>query len=647
MRTTFLLLNFSLLAFSSSVFAQVNSFTKSNVKSIVLRLERKQEDPATARIQVFDRVTSSTKTLELKQVRSGKWWGGTYSLQSGEGQGKDVDFTFLHPTTRVQYKLLPLVVGQKQVVVMFETLESAEAFKNKHLKDGKFAEALGADRKIEDKDRVYDELREAERRAMALAAQERLSEEQRAAKARQALSLLNNADRLYQKEQYEDALEAYEKAIQFDPSLDKAYYRYGVSLYKTENFEKSLTFLNLAEGGIDNPIEKEYYLGLNKMRLQKLDEAVGHFHYVKDENDPKLSPMAAFLAGNILFQTEKYEESKSNFEFVLDNSQDPELDRAAEAKIEEIDRILQFQASQKEYLRYSVFTGLGYDSNILNQIQQGTPTDNAGYRLNYGLSLQGKFYQTYRTDFSGVLSFSDTYSMDKNFKSSRSLQTADPQVLMIGLPFRTQFALAKRPMVWSLTPSTTSITMDPDQTSRRRIIQSTTLDTDLNFPWSGHWLSGIRGQYNQDTSYLEVTDEDENLSSTRTTFGTTQTRILDARVGKSIGLDLAYAKTAAKGKNSSNDRTTIGLLYNYPIKWGEMQGNVKLEYMTLKYPTNSNNRSDTATSASLGVAKSFKSGLSLSGGYQYTANTSNVETYKYNKSIFNVMLSYSGAFSRK
>ena len=628
-------------------FSQVGNFSKKNVKYVVLRLEKKPEDPPTARIQVLDALTSTTKTLELKQVRSGKWWGGTYSLESGQGPGRDVDLSFVHPTSRVQYKLVPLVVAAKQVVVMFDTLENAEAFRSKYLKNNSANSLLDIKNSITDADRVQDELREAEKRAMALAAQERLSEEQQAAKARKALSLIGQADRLYQKEKYEDALEVYEKAIQFDPGLDKAYYKYGVSLYKTENFEKSLTMLNLAQQGVDNPLEKDYYLGLNKMRLKKFDEALDHFHYVKDENDPQLSPMAAYLAGNILYQLERYEEAKTDFEFVLDNSQQPELDNEAEARIEEIDRILQFQASQKEYLRYSIFTGVAYDTNILNQIQQGTPTDNAGYRSNYGLSLAGKFYQSHKTEFSGSLSFSDTLSMDKNLKNSRALQVADPQVLLLSLPYRTQFSVGKRSFFGALTPSSTSITMDPDQTSRRRIIQSNTLDADLSFPLFGPWMSGIRAQYNQDTSFLEVTDDDEDLSSTRTTIGTTQTRVLDARSGRSVGVDLAHSITTAKGKNNSNHRTILGLLYNAPLPWTEMQGYAKIEYMSLKYPANSNERSDSATSASFGVARTFKNGISLTGGYQYTSNSSNVESYKYNKSLVSLMVSFSGALSKK
>ncbi len=632
---------------SAVAHAQVTSFSKNNVKSLVLRLEKQAEDPAVTRVQLIDRATGKKKLLELKQVRSGKWWGGTYSLHSGEGDGKNVDFSFQNPTTQTPYQMLPVNVGGKQVLIMFQTSEAAEQFAKRHLKNGQITDVLQAPAALSDQDRVQAELKEAEKRAMALAEQERLSAEQRAQKGRQALALLDKADQLYRKEQYEDALESYEKAIQFDPSLDAAYYKYGVSLYKTDQFEKSLTMLGMSETGAENPLEKEYFVALNYVKLKKMDEAVEKLHDIKDENDPVLSSLSAYLAGDILFQQEKYSEAKSNFEYVLDNSQNPELDKAAEAKVEEIDRIVSFQASQKEFLRYSLFAGLSYDQNILNQIQQGQPTDNAGYRLSYGTSLIGYFYRTYKTEFTGQLAFLDMYSMDTKFKGNRTLQSADPQVLAISLPFRTQFALGQKAFSWSLSPSTTSVTMDPDQTTRRRIIQSNTVDTELSFPYAGLWISSLRGQYNQDTSYIEVTDEDENLSGTRTTFGTTQTRILDPRTGKTLGVDLSFAKNAAKGKNNNNDKMTVGLLYQFPISFWAMQSNAKLEYMTLKYPNNSNQRSDSATSASLGLAKSFKNGISLSASYQYTANTSNVENYRYNKSLISTMFSYSGAFSRK
>lgn len=637
-----------IIALPCTAMGQARSLKKPGIKSLTIRLEKPRDESRTTQIRVIDRGLNKTTTIELREVKSGKWWGGTYSVESTADQGREVDLQFIRSYSKEVYPLLFSSVADKRVVLLFQSQDSADTFFKANAR--KKVQVKRPKPVIEEKNSTQElnelELKAAEARALDLKNFEGLSQAERESRSREALTLLNSANELYSKLQYDGAAENYAKAKALDPTSDEAYYKYGVSLYKTEKYLESIAMLSVGEAGASSRVERDYYLALNHLKLKETGRALDLFHNVKDENDSDISPMAAFLAGNILLQQQKYKDAKADFEFVLDTSKSPELDVEAEKLIDEINRIESFLASQKEYLRYSIFTGISYDENILNFAESDQPLGASGYRGSYGVSFLGKIYQTYKSDLSLQLAFSDIYTWDTQFKPSRTLQTADPQALSISLPFRTQFQLGQNQWVWSVQPATTSVVMDVDATRRRRILQSGTLDTDLAFSWSPSWLSAMRLQVNQDTSFMESA-EDDNQSSLRTRVGTTQTKIIDPKFGKTLGFDLDFAKTAARGKNNTNNRWDTALTYGFPLGWGELQSNLKVGFASLKYPHNPNQRDDAITSFGIGTAKTFKSGLGISLSLQHLKNSSNVTNYTYDKTLVSTLLTYTGSFSRK
>jgi tetratricopeptide (TPR) repeat protein len=242
--------------------------------------------------------------------------------------------------------------------------------------------------RIQEQTRLSFEAQEAMKREELLKQQEAKSKEEKEKAKNLAAEKAKQAFAAYQKGKFDDAVKLYEEASSLDPENDVFYYQYGVSLYKVNNFNKSLSILSMAEGGDQNPIEHRYYVALNHLKLNEIDKAVSEFKEIKDEDDKSLSPISAFYAGNIELKQNKFKEAREDFQFVLDKSSDPQLDKEAEAKIEEIDRLEQFYESQKEIYKYVLFVGPQYDGNVLNVATQNLATNSEAIRLQYGVSFQ-------------------------------------------------------------------------------------------------------------------------------------------------------------------------------------------------------------------------------------------------------------------
>ena len=159
---------------------------------------------------------------------------------------------------------------------------------------------------------------------------------------------LKSAQQLISQEKYADAEKLFAQAVELDPTNSTFYYQYAVTLYKLENYNKSVVILRLAQGGEVNEVEKRYYVGMNLLKLREFEGAVTEFDAVQAANNESLSPSAAFFKGVIRFQKEQYDTAKKDFEYVLDNSKDPRLDQQAETYIEQIANVMAFEKEKKK-----------------------------------------------------------------------------------------------------------------------------------------------------------------------------------------------------------------------------------------------------------------------------------------------------------
>jgi hypothetical protein len=403
--------------------------------------------------------------------------------------------------------------------------------------------------------------------------------------------------------------------------------------------------LSLAEGEEINKTELTYFQALNHLKLENFDQALEEFIYVREENDESLSGIAAFFAGYISFQKQKYKEARNHFEFSLDHTRDVNLDKQAEGFLEEMDRVELFESKAKEKLRYSFVTGFGYDQNVLNVVNQDAATDIDAVRFNYGGSLIYRFKYDYKNEWSGEFNFFDTYSLTNQFKPDSTVQSADPLILSFGLPFHRQGTIGERPVVWGMNPSYQIISMSLDGGPRKQILNSFLTKFDLNFLLNSLWLSSYRFEYSMDQSGVTAASAENELSGVKLNLGMTQTRLLDTRGMQSLNYSLDLSQNQAKGDNYYYNKWTAGVGFNDKLP-RDFDGSLKLDYSYQDYPKASEARSDQLISLMGSVSKEILPPIIFNFSLQYNISASDVSAYNYNKYLFNFSLTYSGSKSK-
>ncbi len=497
-----------------------------------------------------------------------------------------------------------------------------------------------------EKERLEFEMREAVNREKNKAVFDRLSPAEKAAKKVSAKTFYEKSLSLAKMNDLIESEKALVQAIIRDPSEDLYYYAYGINLFKQNKNNQSLAMFSLAQGGEFNQAEYDYYIALNHMKLEEFDKALEEFESIRDDKDPYYSAVAGYLAGSIQFQFQKYDEARKNFETVLDISNDPKLDADAEKMIEAMNQIEAFKEIQKQYLRYSFFTGLTYDQNVLNVATQNLATNVEAYRLGYGSTVWYKISKKEKSEVGLQALYSDIYSVDKSGKATPTLQSADPQVMSLSVPMKFQGEAKENTPFYSVTPSYQLLFMNPDGTKRRQVLGTLQLTSDMTKPVTPTWIGVYKLEYGKDQSFLTASSVDDELNAERWTLGTTQVKLLNAQGTQTLAGDWNYTHNRAQGLNNEYKRQTLGLTYGFPSFSG-YAGSFRIETVSADYFRSSAFRLDSGRTFTLGHSKEIAKALSFSGNIIYTQNTSNVDLYKYNKWMFSVLFTYAGSLTEK
>lgn len=547
--------------------------------------------------------------------------------------------------------------GTVQKVLLFTTAEELAQFIAKT--EVKPVPAAGAEtakvlspkqiRKIEKEEREQKrrheqaqlllEEQQARQRAELLAQQAALTLAEKNRKKTEAQALVKEADQLYTQQKYTEAEQRYASAVQLNPEDDTYFYRYGVTLYKVGNYNKSLATLSMADVPGERALEKDYYVALNHLKLKDYDKARKEFVEIRSENDPSLSPMASFFAGNIEIQQQKFSEARVSMEYVLDNSKDPQLDRAAEDLLAQIDKLQSFYESKKEKYRFTGFLGATYDGNVLNVAENNVSTDVRSYRLNYGASALAIWHRSLTSDFGTQIGISDYYSTNTSFQGDAVLQTADPLQLELTLPFHKEFEYSKRSLNWELVPLYRSIYMSPTGGTRTEVIRSVGFNTTLAAPIQSDVLLAGRLEATSETSLLETSVGDDNQTGTRVGLTLMPTWILDLKGEKSLTLDAGYLINQAEGRNYRYKRSSLGLTYAFP-SWWKATGSLRGEYSSQNYDEAISPRIDANPIVTATWNKNLSRQLNFVLSLQYNVGDSDEDSYDYNKFVVTSLFTF-------
>ncbi|MCE3009000.1 MAG: hypothetical protein LW875_00090 [Proteobacteria bacterium] len=496
----------------------------------------------------------------------------------------------------------------------------------------------------QEKERARLAEQEVQRRAQLKAAEEKLAAEEIKKRKVAAQKLAEEGLKHYSSGNFQEAEAKFNQAVELDPSEQSFYYQYGVTLYRNEKFSKSLVVLrSLPPKGSFDPNEKEYFMGLNYLKLKEFSNAREQFARVQAKDVPQLSPSSAFFVGVIDFQTESFESAKSQFEYVLDKSTDAQLDRQAEAYLDQIANIMAFNEERKKKWIISFYGGLTFDSNIQqisnSQIDSGSSTGLEGFRWSYGTSVEYRPLYNEKNEFSLVASASDIYSTDTSFQAKGEFQNLDPLTVALTAPFKWKGQSFSKPSQTVLTPGYETIMMNLDGTgSRETIVNTLFAKIDQTLVVKDELWSNYSFEVRSDESQTSSTGDDDQTAM-RYTVATTQTFFQDDKKEKAWIADSAVTMNQAKGRNQEYNKIELGAAYLSPRRW-ETNLRARIGYFISDYGNHSTGRKDNQLSLSGLIQKKVNESVSGTLSLSYIDNGSTLSSSDYDKYTIGLGLSW-------
>lgn len=507
------------------------------------------------------------------------------------------------------------------------TLEAAQMSEK-----AKALEKLAQEAQARELERIRMEQLERQRALEKEKKAQQMSEAEKNQRKAKAEKLIEDAVAHFQAGRFAEAEKKFEEAIDVNP-LDKSYYySYAITLYRNEKYNEAMVAMKLAPDNPETALEKSYYEALIFYRLNEFTSALNNFQQIKQASHPVLSSSSAFYEGLILMSQDDLDNSKAAFEFVLDNSQDPNLDKQAEDYIEQILNLKKYKELAKKKIFLSGTVGAMYDSNVIlapdNIASQGTPKNKESPRALFSGGGHYRFLYTPKNEFKAGLNAVYLYSTET------SVATADAAVLNLNAPWTNKGLIGKKGYSFDIKPAYEVVLLDPTATGQTPIMPiafaSTVLSNDFTLINSQKWFSTYSFEARIDDSRLAVTSADENADAMKYTLKTNQTLLLDDSKKKVLVGGLGIVYNDSKGKNKQYLRYQGSVTYVAPTKW-DAAWNVNLSVYQLDYHNNSNGRKDFNTSLSTGFQKPIKEWFIWGAMGSYMKNSSNVQANDYSK----------------
>ncbi len=474
---------------------------------------------------------------------------------------------------------------------------------------------------------------ETQRLASLLQGYSSSSNEDRARRKSEAQKAADQAMLDYRASRFAEAKENFQKAVDLDPSARNYYFQYGVTLYKLDDFNRALVYLDLADSKNVNTVERDFYRGLAFYRLKDSRGALEAFETVASAKDPLVSPSARFYRGVIHFERKRWTESRAEFQNVLDNSKDPVLDERAEAYIESILRQQQWEAERSRKWSLTATIGELYDDNVLlssdSDRDRGTATNREALRTLLAGSLRYRPVYNEHSEFALQMDALTMYSIDTGFQRAQSISNADPTIVGLSAPWTHKGVFLGKGHKFDVVPGVEVTYMGIEGNEWKMIYQSYLASFRNMFIVSDRYITNVNLDLRSDNSKLNASTGDDDSSAIKSQLSWSNINFLEDKT-RIILSDVSFTLNNSKGKNSVFNRIDLGVGYVTPFYW-ETTFNTKLSYFHLTYPENSTGRTDDSVTLSVGLSRKLTD--RLMGGFMtsYNINSSNVSANQYKR----------------
>lgn len=428
---------------------------------------------------------------------------------------------------------------------------------------------------------------------------------------------------------YQKAQELFEKSSSLDPLNEKYYYFYGISLYRNDNFNKSLAVLTNATAPKDKLDEREFYLAMNQFKLKDYEKAILYFQKTIElsKNNIKLLNTSYFYRGICELEDSKYNESIQDFQFVLDHSDDADMDKKAEDYIEYAVRRQELERRYSKKLFLNALMGTMYDSNMLfatdSARDQGTANDIEGYRLLTQGQVKYRPFYDEKNEFAGTFDITNLHSVNNKFERTDNVKAVDPTIMSAALPWTHKTKLENLPYSFDLSPTLETTFLDPDATGSRSILDSYMVNFNNSIVSSSRWITNANMQVRYDNSNLSITSDADNQDSLKLVFNLSASYRLSEFSQRYIIPEIGYISNNASGSNYNYSRADVAISYVDEIFWKTIWSS-RLGYYAANYK---NSRNDNNYSLQTSFTKLIAAQWNFTLFANFTQNNSTTNQY--------------------
>ncbi len=436
-------------------------------------------------------------------------------------------------------------------------------------------------------------------------------------------------------DQLEKSMNEFFEASNLAPSEENIYEQYGVSLFRHKKFNQAIVALSISQPTKERVPEKHFYIGMSFYKLKDYEKAIKHFDEVIKAKDRALAPTASFYKGLSLIEINEFDKSKEAFQFVLDTSENPEMDKKAEKYIEYgLDRKA-LAKKRANWFRISGVMGLMYDSNIIladDQLTQNNDvTDENGWRLLAQVAPKFRPYYSQSDEINIELNVTTLKSFDEGFQSNEVAETADPLVLGANVPWTHRGTLGGKGYVFDLIPGYEQIIMDLDGTGAATISNSIKLGINNTLVVNRNWIA--KGDYTFASVDSNILGEETVADAFSAKMKLSSIIVLNKDLERYLIPEFSYRIHDAKSSTYAFNRMDIGVTFTTAL-WSSFVWNNRLAYFISNYEST---RTDNNYTVATGLSRRLNSNWNWGVIASYIVNDST--TNRYNK--YNVLTNFS------
>ncbi len=464
------------------------------------------------------------------------------------------------------------------------------------------------------------------------------SSAQEKANAKEANDLIGKGVAQLNNTNYEESMEAFLKASDLDPDDEDIYEQYGISLYRLKKYNQAIVVLDISKPTAERVDEKNYYIGMSYFQLKDYGNAVASLEKVIQNKNEAFGPTAAFYKGLSLIELQKYDEAKLAFQYVLDHSKNPEMDKRAESYIEyTLDR-KSIAEKQSHWFFMDGVLGLMYDSNIVLARDQarelGLVTNEEGFRGLVQLSPRLRPYYSNSDEINIRFDFTMLQSRDEDFSTNAVAETADPIIMSLSVPWTHRGSLDGKGYFFDLAPAYEQIIMDLDGTGNATITNSIKLRFDNTLVISKSWIAKGDWFFAQNDS--NILGDETSADSFSGGLRLSSIFVLNKDAERYIIPEFSYQINDAKAAIYHFNRVDIATTFTTGVFAGFIW-NSRAGYYLANYESR---RTDNNYTLSTGLTKRLNSHWNWGINGSYIINDSNTNYYNKHNIVTTFSFSY-------